>query len=1037
MKNKKKVLKSILCCTAMCSAVTMAGAGLHAINNQSGEVYATGVDSMKIELTNPNFNSNTSSSYPYNPNGYTAVNYNSTNSDLDANVNAGVINLTHEDYSSRFSNAKRTSLDNYVLMIDSSKESDGNRVYHSVNYGFQSSSDISLDANSKYMLTADVFSLTTDRSANLYLMDGDEIFAEIKNIGSYNEWTTYTFFVSTNNLSSLSLKMRMILDGKGTVLFDNLSCFKLSENEYDSYKNMLSTNKYSEKDQVDNIVKTFKVNNTGKFENISNSSEKVEISNDVYEFNADALVTTVQNSDGKNTHAILIKNNEKTFTECSSDKYFLEFNKNTVYKVDVSVKTKDLDGSAYLKLLRTDIESDDKEYEDSNKTITISSNSYSSNESVTNDYKTYSFFINSHSRKTVSYQLVMALGSQDSKASGEMFISEVEVSKANYSDFSSATDKINLVDACSGNAIYLDNAEFDAFEISDYSQPMPAKPISWTAKTGSGIQHHGVVNTEDFSNLASLNMSNLRNPLQGEDENVLMMYNESGDILSYTSNSKSLSANTYHKFDISVQSQNAPVKVSLVSTIDGNNVELVSKEINTYGNWEDVSLYIHTGKQSLDVSLKITLESDAYAYAYVDDARFDYILTASQLEQEFNAADEAATVAKVDLANVMYTDSIENYAKSTLINTPKQSGVQSGLITVNSKALDEVVYEDGSDALMTNIEKFNLSPASHVLGIMATEDVAYTAKTVVGYTLASGETYYKITIDVFTQNIGSNNSEADQDTVGATLKISGFDNAFTGIKSNNEWTTYTFYIKASSETIANIEMGLGNSEVLAKGSAFFGNITFDDSITKEQFETIKESDFIKVVKPEETETEDEETETEDNSSSSTSNTAWIYIIPSLFTVLAILIVVVSIALKKIKFKKPVKKTKTTYDRNKTVSVQYYTRKATTLREEQVRELKADLEKVNAERKQFEDEYKANLSKLRQLKVKKGSPAEITLLERELKKNQKSSSGLGMVANRISSELEYAQTDAYLNALIKKLMKEPVKQDSTESEDSEK
>ena len=153
-------------------------------------------------------------------------------------------------------------------------------------------------------------------------------------------------------------------------------------------------------------------------------------------------------------------------------------------------------------------------------------------------------------------------------------------------------------------------------------------------------------------------------------------------------------------------------------------------------------------------------------------------------------------------------------------------------------------------------------------------------------------------------------------------------------------------------------------------------------------------------------------------------------------ILAILIVVVYLALKKIKFKKRGKKTKNSYDRNKTLSVQYYTRKATTLREEHVRELNADLDKVNAERKQFEEDYKADLSKLRQLKIKKGNPAEISVLERDLKKNQKSSANLGVVANRISNELEYAKTDAYLNSLIKKLMKEPVKKDEKETEKSE-
>ena len=282
MKNKKKTLKSILCCTAACSAVTMAGVGLCNLNNSNANVFASEADMISVELTNANFDSNTSSSYPYDPNGYNTVN---NQSSTEANVDAGVINLTNEKYSSRFSLAKRTSLDNYVLMIDSSEEIDGNRVFHSVNYGFISANDISLDANSRYMLTADVFSATNDRTANLYLMNGDEVFAEINNIESYNEWSTYTFFVATNNLSSLNLKMKMTLEGKGTILFDNLSCFKLSENEYESYKNLLPSENFNEKNQIDNIVKTYTINKDGEFENISNSSDCSSISNDVYEFN--------------------------------------------------------------------------------------------------------------------------------------------------------------------------------------------------------------------------------------------------------------------------------------------------------------------------------------------------------------------------------------------------------------------------------------------------------------------------------------------------------------------------------------------------------------------------------------------------------------------------------------------------------------------------------------------------------------------------------------------------------------------------------
>ena len=125
--------------------------------------------------------------------------------------------------------------------------------------------------------------------------------------------------------------------------------------------------------------------------------------------------------------------------------------------------------------------------------------------------------------------------------------------------------------------------------------------------------------------------------------------------------------------------------------------------------------------------------------------------------------------------------------------------------------------------------------------------------------------------------------------------------------------------------------------------------------------------------------------------------------------------------------------KTAYDRNKTVSIQYYTRKATALREAKIRELTADLEKINAERKQFEEDYKHDLTKLREMKIKRANPNEIAKLEKDLKKNQKLSANLGLTVNKISNELSYAKTDAYLNNLIKKLEREqPSSNEETES-----
>ena len=53
----------------------------------------------------------------------------------------------------------------------------------------------------------------------------------------------------------------------------------------------------------------------------------------------------------------------------------------------------------------------------------------------------------------------------------------------------------------------------------------------------------------------------------------------------------------------------------------------------------------------------------------------------------------------------------------------------------------------------------------------------------------------------------------------------------------------------------------------------------------------------------------------------------------------------------------------------------------------------------------------------------------------MKKNQKVSASLGVTANRISVELEYTKTDAYLSSLIKKLARE-ASQTSNQEENEE-
>ena len=147
------------------------------------------------------------------------------------------------------------------------------------------------------------------------------------------------------------------------------------------------------------------------------------------------------------------------------------------------------------------------------------------------------------------------------------------------------------------------------------------------------------------------------------------------------------------------------------------------------------------------------------------------------------------------------------------------------------------------------------------------------------------------------------------------------------------------------------------------------------------------------------------------------------------TFLAIGIAVVGVTLRKVKIKKPVKKTKNAYDRNSKQSQQIYMRKATTMREERLRELEKQLETLQAERLTYEEQYKKDLSSLRQLKIKRAPATEIAKLEKDMKINQKHSAQIGANVRWVENEIEQTKTDEYLRQTVKKLAS--VKQDEQE------
>lgn len=1048
MKTRRKLLKNIICYITALAFILFANIGLLELIDFESIAYAVNNNVQnEISITNQNFNSSPDSSYPFDPTGFTPSSDTET-----AGVSAGVINVDDEAYSKY--KTEESFRDNYVLMIDSTvaneDESSETDITHNANFGFTTNDAITLEAGSNYSISVDVYTSNNSGIGTLYLFNSEDnsIYSSISNINSLNHYTTYTFFITTNDIADVEVKLGMYLRGSGVVLFDNISAFELNSltlnRNIENLNNSSSlSNTYVYIDERDNLIDEIAIdNNTFTISNFETGKNSPEYT----------TAGVVQNSsdpeanDGKTNTAFKITNNQATYVEYSTADDFLEFEQNSIYKVSIYVKTIDIDGNANLQLLETNLDNDDSDSEDEDPILTISSDT-GEDDNIINDYQEYAFYIRSNPIRSSTFKLVVGLGDSENATTGNLYVGSIIVTKINYSIYDGIStgtyaEKIDLAEnyAWSSNDLYIDNGNFNEIEISDYSNPYPATPSSWSRdESGEHDQFYGVVNTADseFSKLDSSKFSNLRNPGNhyggNGSNNVLMMYNSTADIQSYTSSAKTgLTARSYYKFTLQVQTQFTPAEIQLVSTINENEVVLSSIIVDTNFSWETVTMYLYTGYQSIDVSVKVILDTNSYGYVYIDNVTYNYPIQPT--ETEYNNATNSTYLIKTDLSNLFSSN--DSSLPSYFVGTSENENVTTRVVDLNNpSSYNDIVLDN------TNFTSLN-SDNKNVLVIRSPHtDSYYTLTSALGYTLTSGS-HYKISVSVYTQNLQILSDSVDHDLVGASVKLSSFDETFTQIVSDGRWTTYTFYISPNTDTTAYIELSLGSSSAAVTGTVFFGNIDFvefdEDDLT--EYNNARENSYTKILTQTTTEeTTDSEEETDDDGNNIDINTI-LYYVSSILFALAIIIAIIGVMVRKIKWKKPVKKSKTAYDRNRTVSKQLYQRKATTMREAKLRELNKELEAMHAERSQYEDEYKSDLSKLRDLKIKRADQSEINKLQKEMKKKQKLSSTIGLSISKLESEIEFTKTEQYLNNLMKKLEREQQEalknSDSVDEEDSQ-
>ena len=982
----------------------------------------TSTEGMKeLSISNGNFNKNTKSSYPFSPDNFDDYIYNTEVSGINPNATAGVVNLKDlddEDFADKLSDVP-VNVDNYALLIDS--ENYDTHTYHNVNFGYRTSASekISLDAGKYYMISVDAYTLQNDGIASIYLYNGSKVLAQHKNVASPNRWTSYQFMVKTNDSESLELSLGMYLEGAGTVLYDNLSCHELNAALFREKSTKSNTVVI---DKVDNVVSKYIVSAGNKLTNIHDNTDSTGFTHIGYingkNNNEYTTGLTINNniSDGDNSTALMINNIKETYMKYSTKDDFLRFESANVYKVTIRARVdgyNESNGKATLQLVQTNV---DKSHDSDVISITSKTNS-----DVNNRFVDYTFYINSHPTEDSTFKLVFGLGDSETLTKGTLYLSSVTVTKTNYDNFSKAEK--NTIDLAkeliySENDIMLDNGSFDGFKINDYNKPFPATPIDWSVGLGDNTQHYGVVNNADSSLFSSLRINK---PFShSDDENVLLMFNTTNDTLTYTSESKSIAADSYHKYQISVKSVNAPIKLSLVATKDSKTLELSSILVDSV-QWQDVTLFIHGGHEDMKVSLKAELTTtNGAGYAYLDNARFDYPDTSKAVKDQYSEATNTETTIKADLSDLLYTNYTTPWSETSYFSGNGSTDVKFGIIPMTNS--DEALTNSVIDTIdLANFKKAN----NNVLGIKLNNGY-YTINSNLGYKMESADDkFYEINVSVFTKYLECENLNEDEVMKAIGIKLSNFEESFSEITSDGDWTKYSFYIDPSEATTTNLTFTIGAEDQLTSGTVFFSDIEFN-LLSKEEFNARAiESDKVKVLK---NVVEPKDDEDKDNEEKSTNDSNWIYYIPSILFALAIVIAIVGVLARKIKWKKPTKKSKNTYDRNTTVSKQVLMRRATTLRENKLMELNKDLATLTEERSKYETEYKQSLTKLRDMKIKRANPSEISKLEKEMKKAQKLSANIGNTINNLEAELAYTKSESYINSLMKKLAHEGNTQD---------
>ena len=915
------------------------------------------------------------------------------------------------------------------------------------NYTY-TSGEFTLPANGHYYITVSAMTIGNNASASVFLTKDDKVFNNcvIDKISS-GEWTNYTFFVSTNAYESVTLKFGMQIGSRinnngasGCVLFDELHAGQISQERLNDCLATFPQGSFKSVElRSPNAYKTYNFNN--KIVDYSTSSTGVVT-------NANYFTTLGNGPDAfpmDNAINLIIEDSYRLYKGQEE-----ELMPNSTYRFSIMVKASKIkSGSAFVKIDEIIDESED--FEDFMESAAIDKTPKSSNltissvtsNNVTDGYQEYVIYVRTGALSSSKVQFSFGLGSESANATGDVTFKSYLIERVPYSAFSSAsTDsqvaKMDISERLTLASSEYANYSFDKMQSESFDGvPYPALPSDWTkSSNGEGVQLSGIVNLQSFDAVMDkysdkLNTIATPNALNNNlNNNVLMIYNGTMSAQSYSSASKTLTANKSYKITTFVNTHmwdNDSNGVTVLAKT-GSNVIAKAENIKTEGEWQRVTFEITVPANSIDLTVELALGNGnklSSGYAFFDNILVEEAETVNDFSNRFSEYEVAENGSvSVDLNNSMISSTTTRDFNTPVLYTGENKGntnINAGIVDLTGD-LKSIIAGDKMDALR-DLDGDNRKVLA--ISTVLNEDGKYTYTSVLKYNF-EGSKYYKFTFDLFTDGISQEDKEEKYDNnvlaEGVNIELTGLENStFSYVKSEGKWTTYEIYIGLSSTATSNLVFSLGSEFTGCYGKAFLGNINISE-VEQADFDNVATSSTILKVNTV-IEAEEDTTETQDTQSNGFS---WVYF-PTIATFLAIIVAVVGIFVRKnMKFKKRVGKKKVEYDRDITVLQNKYRRLASDQRDKDVRELTKECNELIELRTEYEEKYKEALSRLRSTRLanRDGSKQhEINAIEREVKHISKEVARFGVQVNNYENEIEFMQTEAYLIDLEKRMMRE--------------